>query len=250
MVSAIFAAERPEHIIGVIKTVGPQNLTIEMRNNSTATVLITPKTKAVRSNAKANLNELKVGDRVGIQVTTIKGGGLKASEIAWGPRPGSPVPNVQFSLTSSPQQIASLRMHIAVDPHRGAGLVVDPPEIRQITPPEGYVFVLVNVNVSALPAHTVMTQGADFYLIDGGGEKNNGLCRFGPVNWVDGCGKEYNYPRIETTATGMPAPETTYDVPADEFLYSVKKDRVVGSVFHFLDFEFKVSDLPPAPAAQ
>lgn len=151
-------------------------------------------------------------------------GASKTSEVAAAPRL---VTSVQFSVTTLPQE-KSGGLNIGIGNFTSPSATLTSRPGSQITLEKGFVFLLVKASVSARAGQKV--SGADYYLIDGGGEKNIGFYNMSPFGWVNGGASwEYNKTRMQT----------------EEFLYSVKADRVVGSVFHFLDAQVRVSDYPP-----
>jgi hypothetical protein len=81
--AALAAHGGAEHVIGFVRAVGPQSLTVETLKHETVTVLLTAKTEATKSGVKANVKEVKVGDRVVIHAMKNAAGALEASEVEW-----------------------------------------------------------------------------------------------------------------------------------------------------------------------
>jgi uncharacterized ubiquitin-like protein YukD len=70
------ARQIPEQVMGVVQEIGLTSLTVETSSHETATVLVTPKTRALMSNIEASITQVTVGDRVVILVTRSKAGTL------------------------------------------------------------------------------------------------------------------------------------------------------------------------------
>ncbi len=83
---ALLAHGGAEHVMGLVKAIGGGSVTVETVKREMVTVLLTPKTEALRSNVKSDLKLVKVGDRVVIHATKNKEGKLEASEVAFGPQ--------------------------------------------------------------------------------------------------------------------------------------------------------------------
>src|SRR5260370_40864639 len=82
--AALLAHGGAEHVIGVVKAVSAASLTVETPKHETVTIFLTAKTEVMKSNAKAEITQLKVGDRVVVHAVKNKAGALEASEVTWG----------------------------------------------------------------------------------------------------------------------------------------------------------------------
>jgi hypothetical protein len=214
------AGASPEQIAGVVRSVSVDSLTVETSatNGGTVTVLMTPKTKALMNNASSTVTLVTVGDRVAVSAKRDKSGTLTAVSVAWVPRR---VKNVEFWTTNSPQLQFSMR--IAVDPQRGP--VAQSGTGPAIKPAEGHLFLFVSVTVTGSGS---VTEGKDYYLTDGKGVRTEGYLEFHTNEWVGASGTESRFEGSRTM----------------RFFYHVPKDRVVGSIFHFLDADYRVSEMP------
>jgi hypothetical protein len=83
---ALLAHGGAEHVMGLVKAIGGDSVTVETAKHEMVIVLLTPKTEVLRSNVKSDLKLLKVGDRVVIHATKNKVGKLEASEVEFGPQ--------------------------------------------------------------------------------------------------------------------------------------------------------------------
>jgi adenine/guanine phosphoribosyltransferase-like PRPP-binding protein len=83
--AALAAHGGAEHVIGFVRAISAQSVTVETLKHETVTVVLTAKTEAMKSGVKANAKDLKVGDRVVIHATKNGAGALEASEVEWGP---------------------------------------------------------------------------------------------------------------------------------------------------------------------
>ena len=83
----LFAHGGAEHVIGFVRALAPGSVTVETLKHESVTILLTPKTESLKSGVKANLKELKTGDRVVIHALKNAAGALEASEVEWGPAP-------------------------------------------------------------------------------------------------------------------------------------------------------------------
>ena len=84
---AVFAHGNAEHVMGFARAVSAQSVTVEEADHDMVTVLLTPKTDIKKSAVKADIMDLKVGDRVMIHAEKNKEGKLEAEEVEWGPTP-------------------------------------------------------------------------------------------------------------------------------------------------------------------
>jgi len=76
-----------EHVIGFVKSVDRQSLTVETVKHETVTVLLTTKTQGLKSTVPFNIQELKPGERVIVHAKKNAAGALEATEVEWGPKP-------------------------------------------------------------------------------------------------------------------------------------------------------------------
>ena len=83
---AMFAHEGAEHVTGTVKSMAPGSLTVETAKHETLTIMLTPKTEVMKSKAKGDIKDLKVGDRVVIHAAHGKAG-LEAQEVDFGAVP-------------------------------------------------------------------------------------------------------------------------------------------------------------------
>jgi hypothetical protein len=90
--AALTAHGGGEHVVGFVKAIGPQSMTVETLKNRTVMVVLTTKTDAVKGGVRADLKDLKVGDRVVIHATRNGAGVLEANEVEWGPAATSGAP--------------------------------------------------------------------------------------------------------------------------------------------------------------
>jgi hypothetical protein len=88
LAGAAFAHEGAEHVVGTVKSIAPGSLTVETAKHETLTIAITPKTEVMKSKAKGDLKDLKVGDRVVVHAEKGKAG-LEAEEVDFGAAPAS-----------------------------------------------------------------------------------------------------------------------------------------------------------------
>ena len=84
-----FAHNGMEHVMGTIKTISTNSITIETatQDPKTITVTLLPSTKYVRSGAEASLKDLKVGDRVMVEAKENSADKLEAVSVAFGKQP-------------------------------------------------------------------------------------------------------------------------------------------------------------------
>ena len=74
---------KEQHILGTVTKITANEITVKTPKNETLTVAVTDKTEFNRSNTKATLNDIKVGDRVVIHA--IKSGNkLEAHIVKFG----------------------------------------------------------------------------------------------------------------------------------------------------------------------
>jgi hypothetical protein len=77
------------HVTGTVKTIAPGSVTVETAKHEIVTVVLTAKTEVMKSAAKADIKDLKVGDRVVIHAMKNKEGQLEAEEVAFGAAPAA-----------------------------------------------------------------------------------------------------------------------------------------------------------------
>src|SRR5215469_2873722 len=77
------------HVTGTVKTISPASVTVETVKHETVTVMLSPKTEVMKSAAKADIKDLKVGERVVIHAMKNKEGQLEAEEVAFGAVPAA-----------------------------------------------------------------------------------------------------------------------------------------------------------------
>lgn len=71
------------HVLGTVKAVSGNSITVELKDGGTKTVAIDSKTKFVKSGEAASVNDLKVGERVAISVDE-HGGSAVATSVKFG----------------------------------------------------------------------------------------------------------------------------------------------------------------------
>ena len=74
-----------EHITGFVKAITADSVTVETVKHETVTVMLMPKMEVTKSNAKADIKDLKVGDRIVIHAAKNKDGKFEAHEVQFGP---------------------------------------------------------------------------------------------------------------------------------------------------------------------
>jgi Cu/Ag efflux protein CusF len=77
------------HVTGTVKAISPASVTVETVKHESVTVVLGPKTEVMKSAAKADIKDLKVGDRVVIHAMKNKEGQLEAEEVAFGATPAA-----------------------------------------------------------------------------------------------------------------------------------------------------------------
>jgi hypothetical protein len=88
LAGAMFAHEGAEHVTGTVKSIAPGSLTVETTKHETLTIMLSPKTEVMKSKAKGDIKDLKVGDRVVVHAAHGKAG-LEAQEVDFGPAPAA-----------------------------------------------------------------------------------------------------------------------------------------------------------------
>ena len=76
-----------EHVTGFVKSISADSVVVETLSHQVVTVRLTAKTAGMKSGVKANLKDLKPGDRVAIHAAKDPSGVLEANEVEWGPAP-------------------------------------------------------------------------------------------------------------------------------------------------------------------
>jgi Cu/Ag efflux protein CusF len=77
------------HVTGTVKAISPTSVTVETAKHEVVMVMLSPKTEVMKSAAKADIKELKVGDRVVIHAEKNKEGQLEAENVAFGATPAA-----------------------------------------------------------------------------------------------------------------------------------------------------------------
>ena len=77
------------HVTGTVKAVSPGSVTVETVKHEVVQVMLTAKTEVMKSAAKADIKDLKIGDRVVIHAMKNKEGHLEAEEVAFGAVPAA-----------------------------------------------------------------------------------------------------------------------------------------------------------------
>jgi hypothetical protein len=83
---SLFAHGNEKHVMGTVKAIGADFVTVETASHQSQTVQITSQTKFVKSGAVSGLADLKVGDRVVIHAKA-SGDKLEATEVKFGAAP-------------------------------------------------------------------------------------------------------------------------------------------------------------------
>jgi hypothetical protein len=87
---SLFAHGNEKHVMGTVKAVGADSVTVETAAHHDQTVQITAQTKFIKSGAPSSLSDLKVGDRVVIHAKAA-GDRLQATEVKFGAATNSAV---------------------------------------------------------------------------------------------------------------------------------------------------------------
>jgi hypothetical protein len=80
---SLFAHGNEKHVMGTVKAVAADSVTVETASHQSQTVQITPQTKFIKSGAPSSLSDLKAGDRVVIHAKAA-GNKLEATEVKFG----------------------------------------------------------------------------------------------------------------------------------------------------------------------
>jgi hypothetical protein len=86
---ATFAHNGMEHVMGTVKSISANSVTVETaaKEPKIVTVALLPSTKFVKSGADASLKDLKVGDRVMIESKENNEDKLEAVTVMFGKQP-------------------------------------------------------------------------------------------------------------------------------------------------------------------
>ena len=76
--------EGVEHIMGTVKEIGTNSITVDTVKKTTVTVLLNGSTKFTHNGAAASLKDFKVGQRVVIDAKANAEKKLVASSVRWG----------------------------------------------------------------------------------------------------------------------------------------------------------------------
>jgi predicted RNA-binding protein with EMAP domain len=84
-----FAHDGMEHVMGTVKTISANSVTVETatKEAKTITVALLPSTKFVKSGTDGFLKDLKVGDRVMVEAKENSNNKLEAVSVAFGKQP-------------------------------------------------------------------------------------------------------------------------------------------------------------------
>ena|ERR1700730_14391370 len=80
---SLFAHGHEKHVMGTVKAVGTDSVTVETASHQSQIVQITGETKFIKSGAASSLGDLKAGDRVVIHAKAA-GDKLEATEVKFG----------------------------------------------------------------------------------------------------------------------------------------------------------------------
>jgi hypothetical protein len=86
LAGAAFAHNGMEHVMGTVKTISANSVTVEIvaQEPKTITLGLLPSTKFVKSGADASLKDLKVGDRVMVEAKENSSDKLEAVSVTFG----------------------------------------------------------------------------------------------------------------------------------------------------------------------
>ena len=107
-VALVFAHEGNEHVRGVVTQVSPQSITVQTTDKKTTTLKLTEKTTFQLAGKVAHLADLKVGDRVVVDVPEKSSDALlvqigTAPAAAQTAAKAAPVKKLDIAFTSSPK---------------------------------------------------------------------------------------------------------------------------------------------------
>jgi hypothetical protein len=78
-----------EHLAGTVKSITQDKLVLETAKHEVLTIVLTAKTKAVKSKAAGDLKDLKAGDRAVVHAAKNKAGQWEAEEVDFGTAPAA-----------------------------------------------------------------------------------------------------------------------------------------------------------------
>jgi hypothetical protein len=84
---AVYAHGGAEHVIGFARIITGDSITVETPKHEMVKVMLRPDTEVKKSEAKAQMSDLKVGERVVVHAEKNKAGKLEAEEVEFGPAP-------------------------------------------------------------------------------------------------------------------------------------------------------------------
>ena len=86
---ATFAHNGTEHVMGTVKTISENSVTVETagKEPKTITVALLQSTKFVKSGVAASIKDLKVGDRVMVEAKDNSADKLEAVSVTFGKQP-------------------------------------------------------------------------------------------------------------------------------------------------------------------
>lgn len=83
LVSSAFAHEGGKHVLGTVKSIDSDAITVVTTKNETVTVKVLPTTKFIKSGQPSSLQDLKAGERVVIHAKQ-NGTSLEAEQVQFG----------------------------------------------------------------------------------------------------------------------------------------------------------------------
>lgn len=86
LTATMFAHAGMQHVMGTVKAIGADSITVETTTHQTQTVSVTSQTKFVKGGKPSSLAELKAGDRVVIHAK-LADKKLVAAEVNFGAAP-------------------------------------------------------------------------------------------------------------------------------------------------------------------
>jgi len=86
LTTTVFAHEGMQHVMGTVKAIGADSITVETKDNKEQVVSVNSQTKFTRSGKPSSLAELKTGDRVVIHAK-LADKKLVAAEVSFGIAP-------------------------------------------------------------------------------------------------------------------------------------------------------------------
>ncbi len=85
LAGALLAHGGLEHITGFVKAITADSVTVETAKHEMITIQLMPKMEVTKSSVKADIKDLKVGDRIVVHAAKNKDGKFEAHEVAFGP---------------------------------------------------------------------------------------------------------------------------------------------------------------------